>query len=136
MSSSLVWAGWTTEVTGWACGLSPRHGGAPAWAVQAFDRLRTVNGETLGGFFDVFAWGNQPDQRPAGGVGAIRRRSAAGLHPGNSQRVDVGPFRRSPARAAGVAPLLAPYLEMLLAVVAGFGHMALRPTTGRRNGRI
>ena len=44
--------------------------------------------------------------------------------------------RRSPARAAAVAPLLAPYLEMLLAVVAGFGHMALRPTTGRRNGRI
>ena len=30
--------------------------GAPTWAVEAFDRLRTANGGTLGGFFDVFAW--------------------------------------------------------------------------------
>ena len=30
--------------------------GAPAWAVEAFDRLRAANGGTLGGFFDVFAW--------------------------------------------------------------------------------
>jgi len=34
----------------------------------------------------------QPDQRPAGGVGAIRRRSAAGLDPGNSQRLDLSCF--------------------------------------------
>ena len=30
--------------------------GAPAWAVEAFDRLRAANGGSLGGFFDVFAW--------------------------------------------------------------------------------
>jgi hypothetical protein len=30
--------------------------GAPAWAVEIFDRLRTPKGGTLGGFFDVFAW--------------------------------------------------------------------------------
>ena len=30
--------------------------GAPRWAVEAFDRLRTANGGQLGGFFDVFAW--------------------------------------------------------------------------------
>ena len=30
--------------------------GAPAWAVEAFDRLSAANGGTLGGFFDVFAW--------------------------------------------------------------------------------
>ena len=30
--------------------------GTPSWAVEAFDRLRTANGGTLGGFFDVFAW--------------------------------------------------------------------------------
>jgi hypothetical protein len=35
----------------------------------------------------------QPDQRPAGGVGATRRRiAAAGLHSGNSQHVDVSHF--------------------------------------------
>jgi hypothetical protein len=30
--------------------------GAPTWAVKIFDRLRTANGGSLGGFFDVFAW--------------------------------------------------------------------------------
>ena len=30
--------------------------GAPGWAVDLFDRLRTANGGTLSGFFDVFAW--------------------------------------------------------------------------------
>jgi hypothetical protein len=30
--------------------------GAPAWAVEAFERLRAANGGSLGGFFDVFAW--------------------------------------------------------------------------------
>ncbi len=35
--------------------------GAPAWAVEAFERLRAVNGGTLGGFFDVFAW-REPGQ--------------------------------------------------------------------------
>jgi len=35
----------------------PRHSptGAPTWAVEAFSRLRTANGGTLGGFFDLFA---------------------------------------------------------------------------------
>lgn len=32
--------------------------------------------------------------------------------------------------------LLAPYLGMLLAVVAGFGRLAQRPATARRNGTI
>jgi uncharacterized integral membrane protein len=41
-----------------------------------------------------------------------------------------------PAPAAAAAPLLAPYLGMLLAVVAGFGRMAQRRTTARRNGKI
>jgi hypothetical protein len=35
--------------------------GAPAWAVEAFDRLRAANGGSLGGFFDVFAW-REPGQ--------------------------------------------------------------------------
>jgi hypothetical protein len=35
--------------------------GAPTWAVEIFDRLRTANGGTLGGFFDVFAW-REPGQ--------------------------------------------------------------------------
>ena len=35
--------------------------GAPAWAVEAFERLRAVNGGTLGGFFDVYAW-REPGQ--------------------------------------------------------------------------
>lgn len=35
--------------------------GAPAWAVQIFDRLRAANGGKLSGFFDVFAW-RDPDQ--------------------------------------------------------------------------
>jgi hypothetical protein len=35
--------------------------GAPAWAVEVFDRLRTANGGSLGGFFDVFAW-REPGQ--------------------------------------------------------------------------
>ena len=35
--------------------------GAPAWAVEAFDRLRVANGGSLGGFFDVFAW-QEPGQ--------------------------------------------------------------------------
>jgi hypothetical protein len=30
--------------------------GAPAWAVDIFERVRAANGGTLGGFFDVFAW--------------------------------------------------------------------------------
>jgi hypothetical protein len=30
--------------------------GAPAWAVEIFDRLRTANDGRLGGFFDLFAW--------------------------------------------------------------------------------
>jgi hypothetical protein len=30
--------------------------GAPAWAVTTFDRLRAANADSLGGFFDVFAW--------------------------------------------------------------------------------
>jgi hypothetical protein len=35
--------------------------GAPAWAVEAFERLKAANGGTLGGFFDVFA-GREPGQ--------------------------------------------------------------------------
>jgi hypothetical protein len=35
--------------------------GAPVWAVEALDRLRTANGGSLGGFFDVFAW-REPGQ--------------------------------------------------------------------------
>ena len=35
--------------------------GAPAWAVEVFNRLRAANGGTLGGFFDVFAW-REPGQ--------------------------------------------------------------------------
>jgi hypothetical protein len=35
--------------------------GAPTWAVETFDRLRTANGGTLRGFFDVFAW-REPGQ--------------------------------------------------------------------------
>lgn len=35
--------------------------GAPAWAVQTFERLRAANGGKLGGFFDVFAW-REPDE--------------------------------------------------------------------------
>jgi hypothetical protein len=35
--------------------------GAPAWAVEAFERLKAANGGTLGGFFDVFAW-REPGQ--------------------------------------------------------------------------
>jgi len=46
------------------------------------------------------------------------------------------PLRRSQPRAAAAAPLLAPYLGMLPAVVAGFGRMAQRRTTARRNGKI
>jgi hypothetical protein len=34
---------------------------APAWAAEAFERLRAANGGTLGGFFDVFAW-REPGQ--------------------------------------------------------------------------
>ena len=30
--------------------------GAPTWAVEIFERLRTANGGALSGFFDVFAW--------------------------------------------------------------------------------
>jgi hypothetical protein len=30
--------------------------GAPGWAVETFDCLRALNGGTLSGFFDVFAW--------------------------------------------------------------------------------
>jgi hypothetical protein len=30
--------------------------GAPAWAAESFERLRTANDGKLGGFFDVFAW--------------------------------------------------------------------------------
>ena len=36
--------------------------GAPAWAVQTFERLRAANDGKLSGFFDVFAW------RPPGEV--------------------------------------------------------------------
>jgi len=35
--------------------------GAPAWAVEIFERLRAANGGKLGGFFDVFAW-REPDE--------------------------------------------------------------------------
>ncbi len=35
--------------------------GAPAWAVEVFERLRAANGGSLGGFFDVFAW-QEPGQ--------------------------------------------------------------------------
>jgi hypothetical protein len=35
--------------------------GAPSWAVATFSRLRTANGGTLKGFFDVFAW-REPGQ--------------------------------------------------------------------------
>lgn len=35
--------------------------GAPAWAVETFERLRAENGGKLGGFFDVFAW-REPDE--------------------------------------------------------------------------
>ena len=54
----------------------------------------------------------------------------------DSQRVDVGHFGAHGHPAAGVAPLLAPYLGMLLALIAGFGRMAQRRTTARRNGKI
>jgi hypothetical protein len=30
--------------------------GAPGWAEEIFERLRTANDGKLGGFFDVFAW--------------------------------------------------------------------------------
>jgi hypothetical protein len=36
--------------------------GAPAWAVETFERLRAANYGKLSGFFDVFAW------RPPGEV--------------------------------------------------------------------
>jgi hypothetical protein len=36
--------------------------GAPDWAVEIFDRLRTANGG-LGGFFDLFAWRNPGEVR-------------------------------------------------------------------------
>ncbi len=36
--------------------------GAPAWAVETFERLRAANDGKLSGFFDVFAW------RPPGEV--------------------------------------------------------------------
>ena len=35
--------------------------GAPAWAVETFERLRAENGGKLGGFFDVYAW-REPDE--------------------------------------------------------------------------
>lgn len=35
--------------------------GAPAWAAEAFDRLRAANDGRVGGFFDVLAW-RQPGE--------------------------------------------------------------------------
>ena len=35
--------------------------GAPVWAAEIFDQLRTANGGKLSGFFDVFAW-REPGQ--------------------------------------------------------------------------
>ena len=35
--------------------------GAPAWAVETFERLHAANDGKLGGFFDVFAW-RQPGE--------------------------------------------------------------------------
>jgi hypothetical protein len=73
---------------------------------------------------------------PAGGVGATRRRiAAAGLHPGNSQRVDVGHFGAHGHVPLGRAPAGA-VLGDAARVVARFGRMAQRPTTARRNGKI
>ena len=43
--------------------------GAPGWAVEIFDCLRAVNGGTLSGFFDVFAW-----REPGGGPPALEVR--------------------------------------------------------------
>jgi len=53
--------------------------GAPAWAVEAFERLRAANGGSLGSFFDVFAW------REPGQVRFYGRRSAqTGSSPSSS----------------------------------------------------
>jgi hypothetical protein len=59
--------------------------GAPAWAVEAFDRPRTANGGTLGAFFDVFAW-----RKP----GQIRRSEG---------RPRSGQAHPAPVSRAGVA---------------------------------
>lgn len=58
--------------------------GAPAWAVDVFNRLRTANGGRLGGFFDVFAW-HESDRRsglpPRQARRAVQRRSSTGCAP-------------------------------------------------------
>jgi hypothetical protein len=59
----------------------------------------------------------QPDQRPADSVGAIRRRrAAAGLDPGNSQRVDL-----SCSGAPGHLPLGARFCGAVLGNAARGG---------------
>lgn len=37
--------------------------GAPRWATEAFERLRTANDGKLSGFFDVFAWRGRGEVR-------------------------------------------------------------------------
>ena len=55
--------------------------GAPDWAVEAFERLRTANGGTLGGFFDVFAW------REPGSGQVLRGEGRPGPDQGHSDQI-------------------------------------------------
>ncbi len=89
--------------TQWFPAPAPRRladAGAPGWATEIFDRLRVANGETLSGFFDVFAW------REPGQAGFFEAK--------------VGPGRIKPTqlRFAEIALRLRPLEEFMIVEIA------------------
>lgn len=74
--------------------------GAPSWVVEIFDCLRAANGGTLGGFFDVFAFGpirmspRRPSLTPSWTRSSGILRTLYGLR---GARRDAPPARRPTA---------------------------------------